>query len=112
MEVNSAWRKSSYSGGSTGNCVEVATANGGIAVRDSQNPDGPVLLLTPGQWAALARSVLGDTAPGNAESPQGFLGGFRVCQRSGSARPNAGVLKVVTWANTSLNVVLVANRNK
>ena len=48
MEVNSAWRKSSYSGGSTGNCVEVAEANGGIAIRDSKNPAGPVLFLSPG----------------------------------------------------------------
>lgn len=37
------WRKSSYSGGSntTGGCVEVAQHLG--AVRDSKNPDGPVL---------------------------------------------------------------------
>jgi hypothetical protein len=36
------WRKSTYSGGSDGgqNCVELA-AHG--AVRDSKNPDGPVL---------------------------------------------------------------------
>ena len=36
------WRKSSYSGeGATGNCVELALG----AVRDSKNPDGPVLLV-------------------------------------------------------------------
>jgi hypothetical protein len=36
------WRKSTYSGAGTvdGNCVELA-AHG--AVRDSKNPDGPVL---------------------------------------------------------------------
>jgi hypothetical protein len=36
------WRKSSYSGeGATGNCVELALG----AVRDSKNPDGPMLSL-------------------------------------------------------------------
>lgn len=37
------WRKSSYSGGSntTGGCVELAHDLG--AVRDSKNPEGPVL---------------------------------------------------------------------
>ncbi|MGW1123859.1 DUF397 domain-containing protein [Streptomyces sp. NPDC002526] len=44
------WRKSSYSGGSEGQCVEVAdlsgTAHVGMrAVRDSKAPDGPVLLF-------------------------------------------------------------------
>jgi hypothetical protein len=37
------WRTSTYSGGSNGdqNCVELATG----AVRDSKNPDGPVLSI-------------------------------------------------------------------
>jgi hypothetical protein len=35
------WRKSSYSSGQGGACVELACAG---AVRDSKNPDGPVLL--------------------------------------------------------------------
>jgi hypothetical protein len=48
------WRKSSYSGGTGGNCVEVARlANGGRAVRDSKQPDGPVLRFTPTEWAAF-----------------------------------------------------------
>jgi hypothetical protein len=60
MEVSlgqAAWRKSSHSG-QTGNCVEVA---GGllctVAVRDSKDPDGPALLVTPAAWRALARQV-------------------------------------------------------
>ena len=51
------WRKSSYSGG-TGNCVEVAGNLPGItAVRDSQDPDGPALMLTPAAWRALTRRI-------------------------------------------------------
>ena len=37
------WRKSSYSGNSGGQCVEVGSAARMIAVRDSKDPDGPVL---------------------------------------------------------------------
>jgi hypothetical protein len=34
-------------------CVEMArTADGGIAVRDSKNPDGPVLRFTRGEFDA------------------------------------------------------------
>jgi hypothetical protein len=51
------WRKSSYSGG-TGNCVEVAgNLPGIVAVRDSQDPGGPALIVTPAAWRALTRKV-------------------------------------------------------
>lgn len=41
------WRKSSFSGGGTGSdCVELAVAGGEILVRDSKDPEGPVLRLT------------------------------------------------------------------
>ncbi|MFD6987909.1 DUF397 domain-containing protein [Streptomyces sp. NPDC059943] len=52
------WRKSSYSNGDGGNCVEVAPGHPGVVpVRDSKTPTGPVLLLTPTAWAAFVRSV-------------------------------------------------------
>ncbi|MGH8571011.1 MAG: DUF397 domain-containing protein, partial [Gammaproteobacteria bacterium] len=39
------WRKSSYSNGSGGACVEVADLNhGSRAVRDSKDPTGPALM--------------------------------------------------------------------
>jgi hypothetical protein len=48
------WIKSSYSGGNQANCVEIAALpHGGRAVRDSKNPEGAILVLTPGQWSAL-----------------------------------------------------------
>ena len=45
------WRKSSYSGNGGGNCVEVARSLPGVvAVRDSKNPDGPVLITRRDGW--------------------------------------------------------------
>jgi Domain of unknown function (DUF397) len=53
--LNSAeWRKSSYSSSNGGQCVEVASnLPGVIAVRDSKNPEGGALSLTPEQWRAF-----------------------------------------------------------
>jgi hypothetical protein len=52
------WRKSTYSF-SNGNCVEIEVAGAGtmIAVRDSQDQDGPQLAFAPEQWAAFAAAV-------------------------------------------------------
>jgi hypothetical protein len=53
-----SWRKSSYSGGNGGNCVEVAAAlPAAIAVRDSKDPDGPKLVFTPQDWAAFTAAI-------------------------------------------------------
>lgn len=46
------WFKSSYSDGTEGDsCVEIAVTPGTVHVRDSKNPLGPRLALTPGAWA-------------------------------------------------------------
>ena len=47
------WRKSTRSSPSCDNCVEVAFVGGAIAVRDSKNPDGGVLVFTPAEWDAF-----------------------------------------------------------
>ncbi|APU14475.1 MULTISPECIES: DUF397 domain-containing protein [Actinoalloteichus] len=50
------WRKSSHSA-NNGMCVEVVDGGRWAAIRDSKNPDGPALVLTPAQLAAFVRSV-------------------------------------------------------
>ena len=53
------WRKSSYSG-TQGNCVEVATNLPGIvAVRDSKDPEGARLIVSPDAWRAFITRVRG-----------------------------------------------------
>jgi hypothetical protein len=51
------WRKSSYSGGASGNCTEVATAPDAVLVRDSKDPRGPVLAFRPEAWTAFAAAL-------------------------------------------------------
>lgn len=46
------WIKSSLSF-SNGNCTEVASADGSVLVRDSQDPDGPRLAFPAGAWRAF-----------------------------------------------------------
>ncbi|GAA3871884.1 hypothetical protein GCM10022243_41420 [Saccharothrix violaceirubra] len=41
------WRKSSYSNGENGQCVELATVGAGLAIRDSTNSDGGEVLVGP-----------------------------------------------------------------
>ena len=51
------WRKSSYSGGASGNCTQVAAVTGAVLVRDSKNPDGPRLAFGHSAWEAFAASL-------------------------------------------------------
>ena len=44
------WRKSSYSDGNGGNCVETASGNGVIQVRDTTDRDGIMLSVTAAAW--------------------------------------------------------------
>jgi Domain of unknown function (DUF397) len=46
------WKKSSRSS-ANGQCVEMADLDGAVAVRDSKDPTGPVLIFTPAEWAAF-----------------------------------------------------------
>jgi hypothetical protein len=59
MDVTGAeWRKSSHSSGNGGQCVEVAqNLPGAVAVRDSKDPQGPVLAFSFDEWRAFAAGV-------------------------------------------------------
>ncbi|NVI87502.1 DUF397 domain-containing protein [Actinomadura sp. BRA 177] len=39
------WRKSSHSGGQSGQCVEVAQASALVGIRDSKDPEGGRLVV-------------------------------------------------------------------
>jgi hypothetical protein len=59
VELGEAWRKSSHSVDNGGNCVELAGASGRlVAVRDSKDPDGPVLLMEPSTLRAAVRAAM------------------------------------------------------
>jgi Domain of unknown function (DUF397) len=51
-----SWQKSSYSGGSGGQCVQVATT-GRVLVRDSKNPDGGHLRFSAWAWREFAARI-------------------------------------------------------
>jgi hypothetical protein len=52
------WVKSSYSGPTGGNCVEVAClGNRKVAIRDSWIPAGRTLVFTPVQWHDFIRGA-------------------------------------------------------
>jgi hypothetical protein len=51
-----AWRKSSHSV-ADGHCAEIGQDGAVVGVRDSQDPDGPVLVFGPVAWAAFLAMV-------------------------------------------------------
>ncbi|WP_329581661.1 DUF397 domain-containing protein [Streptomyces sp. NBC_01361] len=56
------WRKSTYSGGDSGQCLEVSVGNdtaraAHVPVRDSKNPHGPAVVFTSGAWTAFLGAV-------------------------------------------------------
>ncbi|MGH3224007.1 MAG: DUF397 domain-containing protein [Streptosporangiaceae bacterium] len=58
MDVTGAvWRKSTYSGDNGGTCVEVGTVSRAVAVRDSKDPDGPLLAFAADKWQAFAEQL-------------------------------------------------------
>ncbi|UWE11550.1 DUF397 domain-containing protein [Actinacidiphila bryophytorum] len=58
MTAQTTWRKSSYSGGDNGSCVEVAEGLAGVVpVRDSKDPQGPALVFPTAAWSAFLTDV-------------------------------------------------------
>jgi hypothetical protein len=56
MNATYDWRKSSYTSGQ-GNCVEVADMPDSHAVRDSKDPEGPILRFSEDSWRAFLGAV-------------------------------------------------------
>jgi hypothetical protein len=50
-----AWFKSSYSGTSGDNCIEVAVTDQGVYVRDSKDVTGPHLAIDHDEWAQFVK---------------------------------------------------------
>ena len=50
------WRKATYSR-SMHNCVEVGSGQGTVAVRDSKDPDGPAIDVSPRAWLEFTEHV-------------------------------------------------------
>ena len=48
-----AWCTSTHSAYHHGSCVEAGACHHGVAVRDSRDPDGPVLVWDGSTWGAL-----------------------------------------------------------
>lgn len=53
------WVKSSYSGGANTECVEVAFTSQTTLVRDSKDPEGPVLAFPASAWTGFIAGIRG-----------------------------------------------------
>jgi hypothetical protein len=51
------WRKSSYSQPTQSDCVEIAGEASSVAIRDSKDPHGPLLLFGRGEWQSFAARI-------------------------------------------------------
>ncbi|MFI7287055.1 DUF397 domain-containing protein [Streptomyces anulatus] len=51
------WRKSSYSGGGGGDCLEVADGHTTVSVRDSKAADGPALVFSADGWSSFVTAI-------------------------------------------------------
>lgn len=51
------WFKSSYSGGSQGECLEAARGYSTVPVRDSKTPTGPAVVFSPDGWSTFVAAL-------------------------------------------------------
>lgn len=51
------WRKSNYSDGNGGSCVETASGDGVVLVRDTTDRDGGTLAFSSQAWVAFTASL-------------------------------------------------------
>ncbi|PDP88498.1 DUF397 domain-containing protein [Glycomyces fuscus] len=57
-QIPTSFRKSSYSGETHGNCVEVADLPCGAAIRDSKHPDAGHLPFPATEWTGFLNAAL------------------------------------------------------
>lgn len=93
------WRKASRCQGN-GDCVEVASTSGQVAVRDSTNKDGPILMYSANAW----RSFLDITKRGAYDLPRLWL------QSQGLARAVVSGCRC-SWEGPSSVTIRVRKRN-
>ena len=62
-KLDTAWRKSSYSGANGGNCVEVAVLrkSGRVLVRDTKSQAGVMMRFSPQAWRRFVGQIKVDT---------------------------------------------------
>ncbi|GAB3811540.1 DUF397 domain-containing protein [Micromonospora zhanjiangensis] len=66
--VDALWRRSTRSQ-NNGACVEVAHGGRKIGVRDSKDPDGPILIFAPVGFAAFLNGAVRGTLTGLTRPP-------------------------------------------
>jgi hypothetical protein len=59
-QAAAAWHKSSFS--NSGNCVEVATQDRSVFIRDSRNPEDGILSVSSLAWQEFIQAVRHNTA--------------------------------------------------
>jgi hypothetical protein len=52
-----SWRKSSYSDANGGSCIETASGNGVILVRDTTDRDGGTLAFSAEAWRTFTEAL-------------------------------------------------------
>ncbi|GAO08709.1 protein of unknown function [Streptomyces sp. 2112.2] len=57
LAPESAWYKSSYSSGDTGNCIEIVNLSSQIGIRDSKDTSGPALVVSTAAWSSFVDLV-------------------------------------------------------
>jgi hypothetical protein len=55
--INARWRKSSYSGNTGGECIEVAQLPTLIAIRDSKNPEVGAFTVSPAAFGTFVDTL-------------------------------------------------------
>ncbi|WP_200871995.1 DUF397 domain-containing protein [Actinomadura welshii] len=51
------WRKSSWTGSQGNDCVEIGLVQHMVAVRDSKDPEGPVITFEARAWSAFLSTL-------------------------------------------------------